>query len=191
MRMVVACEENSLKNSIKDIVQRAGNTIIGEAADGLGALKLIRSIQPDFVILDYNLSIMDGLALARIIDEDKLAPVILLVDYFQREIVSKAREGRGFGYVLKPINEGILLPAIEFTNDHFHQVIDLQKEISGLRDTIEARKLIEKAKGILMKDKGLTEEEAFRWLQKQSMNRRKTIKQIADAIIMAKDMVTR
>jgi two-component system, response regulator PdtaR len=189
MHMVIASEEISLRNTLKDILQREGNIIIGEANDGLSALKMVRSLQPDFVILDYKLSVMDGLALAQIIDDDKLAPVLVLVDFAHKDIVSKAREGRGFGYLLKPVNEMVLIPAVDFTNDHFRQIINLQKEITGLKESIESRKAVERAKGILMKERRISEEEAFKFLQKQSMNKRKSLKEIAEAIILAKELV--
>lgn len=191
MRMVIASEDNTLRNYIKEIMQREGNVIVGEAKDGLGALKIIRTIQPEFVILDYKLPVMDGLAVAQILDDDKISPVLLLVDYPQKDMVSKAREGRRFAYVMKPVTESVLIPAVEFTNDQFHQIVYLQKEIMGLKDTIETRKIVERAKGIIMKDRGVSEEEAFRFIQKQSMNKRKSIKQIADAIVLAKEMVKR
>lgn len=185
LRVIIAIGDQGQRHTVKDILNRNSYIIVGESGDGLTALKQIRSLQPDLVVLDYNLPVMDGLAIADILEEDRIAPYVVVVDYKERQGISKLRDGKTLTYLIKPVNEMNLLPAVEIAVDHYDKVIRLQKEISDLKNTLETRKLVEKAKGILMKTLGITEQEAFKRIQKQSMNKRVSIKSIAEAIILA------
>lgn len=185
LRIIIAIGEQGQRNNVKEILTRSSYIIVGESSDGLTALKQIRSLQPDFVILDYNLPTMDGAAIAEIIEEDKIAPYIILVDQKERRGVSKIQGGKTMTYAIKPVNEMNLLPAVEIAIEHYNQVAKLQKEISDLKNTLETRKAVEKAKGILMKTLNISEQEAFKRIQKQSMNKRVSVKSIAEAIILA------
>jgi two-component system, response regulator PdtaR len=185
LRVFVAVTEQAQRNAVKEILTRNSYIIVGESNDGMTALKMIRSLQPDLVIIDANLPIMDGFAIADILEEDKIAPFVMLVDYKSWQGLSKVKEGRAITYIIMPVNEMNLIPAVDVAVDHFTRVVGLQKEIADLKNTLETRKLVEKAKGILMKSLGITEQEAFKRIQKQSMNKRVSIKSIAEAVILA------
>jgi len=164
--------------------------VIGEAGDGLSALKLIRSRQPDLLIIAAELPGMDGLEVARIVHEDKLAPVIVLAAAQTPGLLEKAKDARVAALLIKPVEEASLLPAIEISLANYQEIIKLEKQIKELRETLETRKLVERAKGILMETLGLSEAEAFRRIQKQSMNKRLSMRQVAEAIILAQSLKT-
>ncbi|MBC7323741.1 MAG: ANTAR domain-containing protein, partial [Moorella sp. (in: Bacteria)] len=167
-----------------------GYWVIGEAGDGLSALKLIRSRQPDLLIIAAELPGMDGLEVARIVHEDKLAPVIVLAGAQGPGLLEKARDARVAALLLKPVEEASLLPAIEIALANYQEIIRLEKQIKELKETLETRKLVERAKGILMETLGISEAEAFRRIQKQSMNKRVSMRQVAEAIILAQSLQT-
>lgn len=183
-RIILVDNDATWRKNIKAILTRSGYWVIGEAGDGLSALKLVRSRQPDLLIIDAELPGMSGLEVARIIHEDKLAPVIVLAGAQSPGLLEKAKDARVAALLIKPVDEVSLLPAIELSLVNYQEIVGLEKQIKELREALEARKLIERAKGILMETLGISEAEAFRRIQKQSMNKRISMRQVAEAIIM-------
>lgn len=187
-RIVLADSDPQARRNVRSILAQAGHLVIGEAEDGLTALKLVRTRQPDLVILDAKMAVMEGAELADIIEEDVLAPVILMTPGDQFRTNDQDTENRNFAYLTKPISERSLLPMIDVVINNYRRIRSLEQEVSKLKDVIETRKLVEKAKGILMDAQGLSEAEAFKRIQKQSMNKRISMKSVAKAIILAYDI---
>jgi len=187
-RIILADHDAAWRKNIKAILTRAGYWVIGEAGDGLSALKLVRTRQPDLLLIAAELTGMDGLEVARIIHEDKLAPVIVLAEAQTPGLLEKARDARVTALLIKPVDETSLLPAIEISLANYQEIVSLEKQIKELREALETRKLVERAKGILMETLGISEPEAFRRIQKQSMNKRLSMRQVAEAIILAQSL---
>ncbi len=188
VRVVIADSDTQARKSLKAILNQAGHVVVGEADDGLAALKLVRTRQPDLVILDARMAVMDGAELAYIVEEDGLAPVVLMTSGDQLRVTEQDGEKQPFAYVIKPITERSILPIIDIVLKNYKRIRALEQEVTKLRDTIETRKLVEKAKGILMDTLGMTEAEAFKRIQKQSMNKRVSMKSVAKAIILAHEI---
>ncbi|MHB9092454.1 MAG: ANTAR domain-containing response regulator, partial [Chloroflexota bacterium] len=162
--------------------------VVGEAGDGISAVNLARELKPDLVIMDIKMPDLDGIAAAKMLTEERIAPVLLLTAFSQQELVEGAKEAGVVGYIVKPFRESELLPAIEVAMARFREFRTLERETTDLRDTLETRKLVERAKGILMDTQGLKEADAFRKIQKLSMNSRKSMRQIAEAILLAHEV---
>jgi len=187
-RVVIADDESIIRLDLRKTLEAAGHTVAGEASDGQTALNLARTLRPDIVILDIKMPIMDGLDAAKAITEESIAPVLLLTAYNEGDLISRAKEAGVFGYLVKPFQESDLNPAMEVAIARFDQMRALEGEVASLSGKLETRKLIEKAKGILMERFGLQEAEAFRRLQTQSMNTRKSMREIAEAVILANEV---
>jgi len=187
-RVVLGDSDDTSRNKIKALLKQLGYFVVGEAGDGVTVLKLIRSRQPEFVVLDTSLPGMDGLQVAEIVWQDRLAPVVLLTSYIDPGILEKARAARGAALLQKPVDEVTLMPALELARSNFEEICRLEDKIKELKETLETRKVVERAKGILMETLGLTEAEAFRRMQKQSMNKRVSMRAVADAVIMAHNL---
>jgi response regulator NasT len=170
---------------LREMLSNLGYLVIGEVGDGRSAVNLARELRPDLIIMDIKMPDMDGIDAAKILTEEKIAPVLLLTAYSQRELVSRAKEAGVAGYLVKPFRESDLSPAIEVTLARFAELGALEKEVGDLQTALETRKFVDRAKGILMDTQGLTEAEAFRKIQKMSMNTRKPMKDVAEAIILA------
>ena len=166
------------------MLSNLGYLVVGEAGDGRSAVNLARELRPDVVLMDIMMPDMDGVEAARLLTAERIAPVVLLTAYSERELVERAREAGVAGYLVKPIQEADLAPAIEVATARFQEFRELEKQVDNLQDQIETRKLVDRAKGILMDTQGLTEAAAFRRIQRMSMNTRKTMKEIAQAIIL-------
>jgi len=162
-----------------------GYLVVGEAGDGLSAVNLARELRPDVVLMDIKMPNMDGIDAAKILTEEQIAPVVLLTAYGQKELVDRAKEAGVVGYLVKPFRETDLMPAIEVALSRFSEFKTVQQEVEDLQNALETRKLVERAKGILMDTQGMDESEAFRKIQKMSMNTRKPMKEVAEAIILA------
>ncbi len=167
------------------MLTEAGHEIIGEAADGLEAIKMSRSLHPDFIIMDVKMPVMDGLAAAKIIAAENIAPVLLLTAYSQQDIVEKARDAGVIAYLVKPVREEQLFPAMEIAVTRFNELQQLNDELENLKDSLATRKLLDRAKGILMTAHGMTEQEAYRRMQQFSMAKRMPLKELAQSIIAA------
>jgi two-component system, response regulator PdtaR len=161
---------------------------VAEAGDGLQAVNLARETLPDVCILDVKMPVMDGIEAVNIITDENIAPTILLTAYSDRELVDRAKAAGVFAYLVKPFKPSDLPPSIEVARSRFEQNSNLSKEVSTLQERLEARKLVDRAKGILMDEQKLSEAEAYRRIQIQSMNLRKTMREVAEAIILAKSV---
>jgi response regulator NasT len=188
LRVLVADDESIIRLDLRETLQKMGHEVIGEAGDGKKAVELARQLKPDLVILDIKMPEMDGIDAAKLLSTEKIAPVLLLTAYSQVDLVQRAQEAGVFGYVVKPFKESDLLPAIGIATARFREFVQLSQEAASLKEALEARKLVERAKGILMQKHGLTEPEAFRRIQVQSMNTRRSMREIAEAIIIASEI---
>ncbi|HOJ93174.1 MAG TPA: response regulator [Dictyoglomaceae bacterium] len=188
VKVFIAEDEPIVRMDIKELLESQDYEVIGEAADGQTAVELARKLKPDVVIMDIRMPGMDGIEAAKILTQEEIAPVIFLTAYSDKELVEKAKEVGVVAYIVKPFKESDLFPAIEIAIARFKEFQLLRKEVEDLKDALETRKLIDRAKGILMDREGLKEHEAFRLIQKASMDKRKTMKEIAQAIILAYEL---
>jgi AmiR/NasT family two-component response regulator len=188
IRVVVADDESIIRMDLKTLLEEMGHSVVGEAADGQKALDLTRSLRPDVVIMDIKMPVMDGLDAAKIIAEEKIAPVVLLTAYSQKDLIERAKEAGVFGYLVKPFQESDLMPAIEIAISRYLEMQELESTVGDLENKLETRKVVDRAKGILMDKRKLSEAEAFRLIQQQSMNQRKSMREIAEAIIIAHEI---
>lgn len=187
-RVVLADSDATSRKKLKALVTQLGYTLVGTAGDGVSALKLVRTRQPELVLLDTSLPGMDGLQVAEIIWEDRMAPVVLLTSYIDQGVLEKAKAARGAALLQKPVDEITLLTAMELARCNFEELCKAEEKIKELKEALETRKIVEKAKGILMETLGINEAEAFRRMQKQSMNKRVSMREIAEAVIMAHNL---
>ncbi|MFT8856738.1 ANTAR domain-containing response regulator [Bifidobacterium aquikefiri] len=181
--VVVAEDESLIRLDIVEALGDAGYDVVGEAASGQEALDFTRKMKPDVVVMDVKMPGMDGITAAKEIGKDNLAPVVMLTAFSQQKLVEKAAEAGAMAYVVKPFVPEKLLPALEVAITRFEQINTLRDEVSDLKARFEARKRVDRAKGLLMEKMGVTESEAFRWIQKTSMDRRLTMQEVADAVI--------
>jgi response regulator NasT len=179
-----------IRADLREMLSNLNYLVVGEVGDGKSAVNLAREVKPDVVIMDIKMPDMDGIEAAQILTSEKVAPVLLLTAYSQRELVERAKEAGVVGYLVKPFREQEIVPAIEIALARFQEFSELEKQVGDLRETLETRKLVDRAKGILMDTQGLTEQEAFRKIQKMSMNTRKPMKEIAQAIVLAQEAKT-
>jgi len=181
VRIVVAEDEALIRMDLVEMLSEAGYQVVAQASDGGQAIELVREYQPDLAILDVKMPILDGISAA----EEIIAtcPVLMLTAFSQRELVDRARDAGVMAYVLKPFTINDLVPAIEIAISRHVQMKTLAAEVADLHDRLETRKIIEKAKGILMAALNLSEPEAFSWIQKAAMDRRLTMKAVAEAVI--------
>jgi AmiR/NasT family two-component response regulator len=186
-RVIIADDESIIRMDLREMLNNLGYLVIGEVGDGRSAVNQARELKPDVVIMDIKFEgdEFDGIDAARILTEERIAPVLLLTAYSQRELVLRAREAGVVGYLVKPFREADLAPAIEVALARFGEFRAVEKEVDDLEEALETRKFVDRAKGILMDTQGLTEAEAFRKIQKMSMNTRKPMKDVAEAIILA------
>lgn len=185
MRVIVADDETIIRLDIKEMLTEAGHTVVAEAADGEEAVRLATELKPDLVIMDVKMPKMDGITAASLINEKHIAPVLLLTAYSQTDLIEKAKESGVLAYLVKPIREEQLFPAIEIARSRFAEIKTLGEELDYLKESLETRKLLDRAKGILMAAHNFTEAEAYRKMQQYSMNQRTTLKELAEAIIAA------
>ena len=185
LRILIADNESIIRMDLKELLEEAGHEVIGEAADGLKAVELTRKLKPDLVIMDIKMPEMDGITAAKLISNEKLAPVLLLTAYSQKEIVEKAKDSGVLAYLVKPVKESNLFPAMEIALSRFKEYMEIEQELLDLRNSLETRKILDRAKGLLMDAYNLSEQEAFRRIQQYSMAKRKSIREVAEAIIDA------
>lgn len=184
-RVIIADDESLIRMDLREMLLNLGYLVVGEVGDGRSAVNLARELKPDVVIMDIKMPDMDGIDAAKILTEERIAPVILLTAYSQKDLVERAKEAGVVGYMVKPFREADLVPSIEVALARFKEFEALHKEVDDLQLALETRKLVDRAKGILMDTQGLSEAEAFRKIQKMSMNTRKPMKEVAEAIILA------
>jgi AmiR/NasT family two-component response regulator len=186
-RVIIADDESIIRMDLREMLTNLGYLIVGEVGDGRSAVNLAKELRPDIVIMDIKFEgdEFDGIEAARILTEEKIAPVLLLTAYSQRELVVRAREAGVVGYLVKPFREADLSPAIEVALARFGEFRAVEKQVGDLEQALETRKFVDRAKGILMDTQGLSEADAFRKIQKMSMNTRKPMQEVAEAIILA------
>ena len=184
LRLVIADDESIIRMNLRETLVGLGYLVVGDAGDGLSAIHLARELRPDLVIMDIKMPKLDGIQAAKALTEEKIAPVLLLTAYSDRELVDRARDAGVVNYIVKPFREAELLPAIEIALARFAEFNTINKELGDLKDTMETRKLVERAKGVLMDTQGLKEQDAFRKIQQLSMNTRKSMREIAQAILL-------
>ena len=188
LRVLVADDDPIIRLDLKQMLQNLEYEVVAEAGDGQEAVDLATSLRPDICVLDIKMPIKDGItAVSELVDGD-IAPAILLTAYSDRELVDRAREAGAFAYLVKPFKPNDLPPAIELAVSRYRQTQDLNKQIGDLQERIEIRKLVEKAKGILIEKQGLSESDAYRRIQQSSMNLRKSMKEVAEAILLAETL---
>lgn len=183
-RVVIAEDEALIRLDLKEMLEEDGYEVVGEAGDGESAVRLTAEHVPDLVILDVKMPILDGISAAERIAADRIAPVVILTAFSQRELVERAREAGAMAYLVKPFTKADLVPAIEMAVSRFREIKSLEAEVSTLEDRLETRKAVDRAKGMLQTARGWSEPEAFRFIQKTSMDRRMTMRAVAEAVIV-------
>ncbi|MBR2556000.1 MAG: response regulator [Aeriscardovia sp.] len=182
-RVVVAEDEALIRLDIVESLQDAGYDIVGQAANGDEAVEQARTKKPDIVIMDVKMPGCDGITAAEIITKEGIAPVVMLTAFSQQSLVREAADAGAMAYVVKPFVPEKLFPSIEVAIARFNQMVILKEQISDLKQRFIARKKVDRAKSLLMENMGLSEPEAFRWIQKTSMDRRLTMEEVANAVI--------
>jgi two-component system, response regulator PdtaR len=181
--VLIAEDEALIRLDLAEMLGEEGYDVVGEAGDGETAVKLAEELRPDLCILDIKMPIMDGLAAAEKIAGARIAPVIILTAFSQRDLVERARAAGAMAYLVKPFQQTDLVPAIEIALSRFAEVAALEAEVAGLTDRLETRKAVERAKGTLMTLYGMTEPQAFKWIQRNAMDHRMTMRDVAERII--------
>jgi AmiR/NasT family two-component response regulator len=181
-RVLIAEDDAIIRMDLKEMLEEEQYEVI-EAGDGAQAVQLARDEQPALVILDIKMPVMDGLAAAQKISEERLAPVLILTAYSQRELVERAAQIGAMAYLVKPFQKQDLLPAIEIAKGRYQQLASLADEVGDLTERLESRKQVERAKGVLIDRYGMNEGDAFRFLQQAAMDRRLSMREVADAIL--------
>jgi AmiR/NasT family two-component response regulator len=185
LRVLIADDDPIIRLDLKQMLENLGYQVVAEAGDGKQAVELAQETSPDICILDVKMPVMDGIEAVTFITDQNIAPTILLTAYSDKELVDRAKAAGVFAYLVKPFKPSDLPPSIEVARSRFEQNAQLNKEVSSLQEKLQARKVIEQAKGILMEELKLNESEAYRRIQVQSMNLRKTMKEVAEAIVLA------
>jgi len=182
-RVLIAEDEALIRLDLREMLIEEGYEVVGEAGDGEAAVRLAEDLKPDLCIFDIKMPIMDGLAAAEKIAETRIAPVVILTAFSQRDLVDRARAAGAMAYLVKPFQKSDLVPAIEIALSRFAELQALEQEVANLTDRLETRKLVERAKGTLMTAFSMTEPDAFKWIQRAAMDNRMTMKEVADKII--------
>lgn len=186
IRVLIADDDPIIRLDLRQMLESLGYEVVAEGGDGQQAVNLARETKPDVCILDVKMPVMDGIEAVSIITDENIAPAILLTAYSDRELVDRAKDAGVFAYLVKPFKPSDLPPSIEVARSRFEQSLALNQEVSSLQEKLESRKLVDRAKGILMDEHKINESEAYRRIQIQSMNLRKSMREVAEAIILAK-----
>jgi response regulator NasT len=179
----VAEDESLIRLDLVEMLREEGYDVCGEAADGRSAVELATSLRPDLVVMDVKMPVLDGLSAAEQLVKARIAPVVILTAFSQRDLVERAREAGAMAYLVKPFQKKDLLPAIEMAVSRFTELVALEQEVADLHGRLEARKAIERAKGVLQAEHGLSEPEAFRWIQRRSMDERRSMRAVAHDVL--------
>jgi two-component system, response regulator PdtaR len=182
-RVLIAEDEALIRLDLKEMLEEEGYLVVAEVGDGQAAVEQAEAVRPDLVIVDVQMPVLDGLSAAERIAAARIAPVIVLTAFSQRELVERARDAGAMAYLVKPFSKNDLVPAIEVAVGRFQEMTALDAEVTDLKERLEARKVVEKAKGRLMDTRGMTEAEAFRWIQRTAMNERTSMRALAEAIL--------
>jgi two-component system, response regulator PdtaR len=187
-RIILAEDETIIRMDLKEELTRQGYLVIGDVGDGLSAVNLARELRPDLVIMDIDMPEMDGITASEVLTREKIAPVLLLTAYNNPELIERAKNAGVLHYLVKPWNQSSLKPAIEIALSRFAEFRSLEDKVTSLEDQLLTRKVVERAKGVLMQKQGLTEQEAFRKIQRASMNSRKSMREVAEAILLTDEL---
>jgi two-component system, response regulator PdtaR len=182
-RVVIAEDEALIRMDLAEMLAEEGYDVVGQAGDGARAVELAEQERPDLVILDVKMPVLDGIAAAERIARARIAPVVILTAFSQRELVDRARDAGAMAYLVKPFSRTDLVPAIEIAVSRFAELGALEREIADLGEQIAARKSVDRAKGILQRELGISEPEAFRWIQKTAMDLRRSMREVADGVV--------
>ncbi|HWM60406.1 MAG TPA: response regulator [Pseudonocardia sp.] len=183
LRVLVVEDEALIRLDLAEMLTEEGYVVAGEAGDGEQAVALARELRPDLVIMDIKMPKVDGIAAAGEIVDERIAPVVMLTAFSQRDLIEQARDAGAMAYLVKPFARHELVPAIELAVSRFAEVRALEGEVASLNDRLETRKIVDRAKGLLMTQQNMTEPEAFRWIQRTAMDRRTTMKAVAEAVV--------
>src|SRR5579863_3062804 len=183
LRVVIAEDEALIRLDLKEMLEEEGYSVVAEAADGEAAIEKVTSLRPDLAIFDVKMPVLDGISAAERIAAERIAPVVILTAFSQRELVERARDAGAMAYLVKPFTKADLVPAIEMAVSRYTEIRALDGEVATLRERLEVRKLLDRAKGLLQSEHGMSEPQAFRWIQKTSMDRRLTMRKVAEAVI--------
>jgi two-component system, response regulator PdtaR len=183
LRVLIAEDEALIRLDLKEMLEEEGYSVVGEAADGQAAVDLAVNLRPDLVILDVKMPVLDGISAAEQVAAERIAPVVILTAFSQRELVERARDAGAMAYLVKPFTKADLVPAIEIAVSRFQEVSVLEGEVGTLKERLEVRKLLDRAKGKLQAEQGLSEPEAFRWIQKTSMDQRLAMRAVAERVL--------
>jgi two-component system, response regulator PdtaR len=184
-RILLAEDEVISRMDLREMLENLGYSVVGEAGDGVAAVNLARTLKPDLVLMDIKMPELDGISAALTLSQERVSPVLLLTAYADREFVDRAVDAGVMGYLVKPFAEAQLKPAIEVALERWRELRQIQHELTSTQETLETRKLVERAKGVLMDSQNLKETEAFRRIQRLSMNSRKSMREVAEAILLA------
>ncbi|MEV8515613.1 response regulator [Dactylosporangium sp. NPDC051484] len=182
-RVLIAEDEALIRLDLREMLVEEGYDVVGEAGDGETAVRLAEELKPDLVILDIKMPIMDGLAAAEKIAGGRIAPVVILTAFSQRDLVERARAAGAMAYLVKPFQKSDLVPAVEIAVSRYAELSVLEAEVATLTERLETRKVVERAKGQLMATYGMNEPQAFKWIQRTAMDHRMTMREVADRII--------
>ena len=186
-RVLIAEDEALIRLDLSEMLREEGYDVVGEAGDGQEAVELAESLKPDLVIMDVKMPRRDGIDAAAEIAAKRIAPVVVLTAFSQRDLVEKARDAGAMAYLVKPFSASDLIPAIELAMSRFAEITSLEGEVADLSERLETRKLVERAKGLLQARHGMTEPEAFSWMQRAAMDRRTTMKRVAEVVLETLD----
>ncbi len=182
-RVLVAEDEALIRLDLVELLKEAGYDVVGEAGDGEQAIALARQLNPDLVVMDVKMPVMDGITAAETIAEERIAPIVMLTAFSQRELVDRAREAGAMAYVVKPFDASDVIPAIEIAMGRFAEIQAVEAEVADLQESLATRKAVDQAKGLLQESLDMTEPEAFRWIQKTAMDLRKSMRDVAEGVI--------
>ena len=186
-RVLIAEDEALIRLDLAEMLRHEGYDVVGEASDGQEAVDLAEQLRPDLVIMDVKMPRRDGIDAASEIAEKRIAPILVLTAFSQRDLVERARDAGAMAYLVKPFSVSDLIPAIELAISRFSEITALEAEVASLSERLETRKLIERAKGLLQEKHALSEPEAFKWIQRAAMDRRTTMKRVAEVVLESLD----
>jgi len=187
-RVVIAEDEALIRLDLAEMLRDEGYQVVGEASDGQEAVDLAESLRPDLVIMDVKMPRRDGIDAAAEIAAKRIAPIVILTAFSQRDLVEKARDAGAMAYLVKPFSISDLIPAIEVALSRFAEITELEREVADLGERLETRKLVERAKGLLQARHAMTEPEAFSWMQRAAMDRRTSMKRVAEVVLESLDV---
>ena len=186
-RVLIAEDEALIRMDLAEMLREEGYEIVGEAGDGQETVELAERHKPDLVIMDVKMPRRDGIDAAAEIASKRIAPIVVLTAFSQRDLVERARDAGAMAYLVKPFTISDLIPAIELAVSRFAEITELEREVANLSDRLETRKIVERAKGLLQSKQGMTEPEAFKWIQRAAMDRRTTMKRVAEVVLETLD----